>query len=314
MKKGWLLGICLFEMFLLTALLILAEYFPETYSSFLAFPFEQIAIGLGELAETGAVGNGVSMALWIGLSAFPLVLALTYKKEKETFPERMALVVLSVVVFSALFGMINPQVFNDTDAIDISGSRIVTRSILGVAIWSAVILYVLLRSMRQFRKGNKEQLLRYLGTGLCVLCFLFSAMIAAYIAPTILFYLDTAKTGADKVCQGFRVMTMIIPTILMIFVVFRMLDLLESAKKDDKAGITLAAKKVGGTCYMALGVMAGLVVISNLVQILMLRRATDIEVLANVPIVSILFFVMVLLLSRLLIENKELRDDNSLFI
>ena len=34
----------------------------------------------------------------------------------------------------------------------------------------------------------------------------------------------------------------------------------------------------------------------------------------DIPVVSMAFVIMILLLTRLLIENKKLRDDNSLFI
>jgi len=45
-----------------------------------------------------------------------------------------------------------------------------------------------------------------------------------------------------------------------------------------------------------------------------MRWLSNINVTVDIPIISIAFTVMILLFSRLLIENKKLRDDNNLFI
>ena len=41
---------------------------------------------------------------------------------------------------------------------------------------------------------------------------------------------------------------------------------------------------------------------------------TDLNVTVDIPVVSIVFVAVILLFARLLVENRQLREDNSLFI
>ncbi len=94
MKKKSLFIICFCAAVLLTLLVVLTKYLPNLFSSLMAFPFEQIADGIGLLSKAGRVGNGLAAAVWIGISAIPAIIALRYKKGKETVLERVSLLSL----------------------------------------------------------------------------------------------------------------------------------------------------------------------------------------------------------------------------
>ena len=64
---------------LFAALALFVEGLPELFSSYVAFPFEQIGAGLRALSLTGSVGNGVALAICVGISLIPVILALCVK-------------------------------------------------------------------------------------------------------------------------------------------------------------------------------------------------------------------------------------------
>ena len=74
---------------------------------------------------------------------------------------------------------------------------------------------------------------------------------------------------------------------------------------------------IAGSTRISCAALACTAVATALVQVLqvcLLPSLTDVTALAQIPLLNIFFVLVILLLSRLLIENKQLKDDNSLFI
>ena len=53
---------------------------------------------------------------------------------------------------------------------------------------------------------------------------------------------------------------------------------------------------------------------TGLAQLFLLKGLTDAKVTADIPLADIVYVLTILLLSRLMTENKQLKDDNSMFI
>jgi hypothetical protein len=314
MKRKTLLLICVCEALILTALVVLTKHLPNLFSSMMAFPFEQIAEGLRLLSKAGSVGNGVSVVLWFGISAIPAIIALRYQRDKETLLERISLFVLSGAIFMALYGMVNPLFFRPANSENISEYIKLIKAIFGVSVWAVVVLFITLRLIRLFRQGNKEQLLKYMRTILFTLCFLFTADASVSLAEGLLSLLDLAQTTIDRSVGAFLLMAELTPTLFNIAIVSQVLNLLGIAAKDEQDEIVKAAKQVSNLCCVALGVTTAATALSNIIQIAAMRWLSNVAVSVDIPVISIVFVAMVLLFSQLLIENKRLRDDNSLFI
>lgn len=327
MKKTTLFITCVCTAALITALAVLTRYFPNLFSSIMAFPFEQMGYGLSILSKTGSVGNGIAVAVWIGVSAIPAMIALRYKKGKETLPERVALYVLSATILLALYGLVNPQLFHaglpGMPDLQLSRSGLseglseysrVIRAIFGACIWAVAVLYLILRLIRLFRLGNKAQLLMYLRRILYVLCVLFTGAAAISITNGGIALMDTAQTSADTGFGVFRLLAGLIPYGFDLIIILRAAELIDIAGDETQDGIVEAAGRVSSICCFALAVTTALTVVSNLMQIVLMRWLSNVSVTVEIPVISIAFTVMILLFSRLLMENKRLRDDNSLFI
>ncbi len=298
---------------LFIVLALLPDRFPVVFSSMLAFPFEQIALGLKALSQAGAFGNGIAVSLWIGMSLVPAIFALFYR-EKNAWPERVALFVLSGVLLPGLYGMVNPHVFSalitDTEQVYLPA----VKAILGISVWSVAILYVVLRLIRLFLSSDKASLLRHLRVLLYVLCVFFTASAVFPLAKGLVGLVGSSSEVLDGVINVIRLIVAAVPDALVVAVVIRVLDLLEIAMTEEQEGIVKASERLSRMCCIALGLTTALTAAFNVLQVVLMRSLSSVAAQADVPVINIVFLAIVLLLSRLLVENKELREDNSLFI
>lgn len=318
MKHKTLMIMLVCEAALLFVLVLLTDRLPGLFSSMMAFPFEQIAIGIKALSQTGRVGNGLAAALWVGISLLPLIPALRYRQNKADVKEKISLYSLSCVLLLTLYGMINPHVFCSFLPKTEGEYLTVVKAIIGVSAWSVIVLCVVLRIIRMFRFGDKISLLRYMRIVLHVLCMLFSAAAVISLGSGLI---DSGSQKAlDNMINVLRAVVASTPYVLDIVIIISTLDLFDIVMTEDQNGmedqngIVGAAEKLSRICCTALAITAALSAVFNVLQIVLMRWLTNVKATVEIPIISIMFVGVVLLLSRLLVENKQLRDDNSLFI
>lgn len=312
MRRKTLITVLVCEGALLFILVLLTNRFPGIFSSVMAFPFEQIAIGIKALSQTGRVGNGLAAALWVGIASLPLIPVLRYRQNRAAVMEKVSLYSLSCFLLLVLYGMINPHVF--CSFIPEAGSEYLTvvKAIIGVSAWSVIVLCVVLRIIRMFRLGDKVSLLRYLRMILHILCLVFAA-VAVISFGSGLTALDSQK-ALDNIFNIFRAVIVSMPYVFDVAIIISALSLFDIAITEDQSGIVSAAEKLSKICCAVLGITAALSAVFNVLQVIFMRRLTNVATTVEIPIISIMFVGVVLLLSRLLVENKQLRDDNSLFI
>lgn len=314
LKRKTLIRVLIAEGILLAALSLLTLMIPTLFSSLLSFPLEQIALGMRSLSLTGTVGNGVAMLL-IALSALiPLFFALRYPGGRETLAERIALFVLALILPVALYGILNPGMFYGKIPGGIESYERALRVFLSTSVWTVLILFVVLRLIRLFRNGNREQLFRYLRNILCALCINFTAQLVINLFVSILTPAGTEMSTAGFIHGLLSLIAVIVPLVLDILVALRMLALLETAATEEQEGLTEAAGKLSRLSCITLAVTSGLTALLYIAQVLLLPQLSNVSTEVNLPVTDLFFVLVILLLSRLLIENKQLRDDNSLFI
>ena len=314
MKRKSLIMILIIETVLLTVLVLLTKRLPDMFSSIAAFPFEQAADGLKALSGGGKLGSGLAAAVWIGLSAVPAIVALRTKRAPETLWERIALFALSGVLLLTLYGMVNPGLFRSPETAAIPNSEKTIKAVFGVSAWAFIILYLVLRLIRLFRTGEKAQLLRYLRGILGVLCVFFTGIGEISSVKGVFTLTEVPEGILDKGLYVLRLIASLVPYALDILVTVRALDLLDAAGTEDQEGLPEASERLSRIAGLSLGVTVALPALVDLIQILAMKRLTDVSITADLPLTSIFFVVMVLLFSRLLTENKRLRDESSLFI
>ena len=314
MKRKTLIRVLIAEGILLAALSLLTLMIPTLFSSFLSFPLEQIALGMRALSLSGIAGNGIAMLLIALFALIPLFFALRYPGGRDTLAERIALFVLALMLPVALYGILNPGMFYGKIPGGIESYERALRVFLSLSVWTGLILFIVLRLIRLFRNGNREQLFRYLRNILCALCVYFTAQLVINLFISILTPAGSEVTTAGFIHGLLSPITVIVPLLLDILVALRMLALLETAATEKQEGLTDDAARLSRLSCMSLAITSGLTALLYIAQILLLPQLSNVSTEVRLPITDLFFVLVILLLSRLLIENKQLRDDNSLFI
>lgn len=302
--------------------------------SILSYPFELLAKCSSALAAAGTVGSGLAAALWIGLSMLPLAFALRKGKQSMGLPERLALCFLTLMLAIGLYGMTVPTKIWPRAAELGAEAEALVRSGLVAAIGSAVVLWFVLYLIRRFRSGGWDSLLRSAGVLGCLICVVLTAAAAITVSNCVLSLAETKQNGFEAAAEAalhadmpgteegildvpviiLQSLVRIIPLILNVAVILRGMDLLNEMQSGAGENVVSAAERLSRICCISLGLSAALSAVFNLVQVVLTRSLSNVNVNVEFPLTDLLLTVLVLLFARLVIENKKLKDDNSLFI
>ncbi len=306
--------ICIAVTAILMILLRLAvKTYPEVFSDIYTFPFEQIAYGLKRVAGKGNIGNAFALTLLALLSTIPGAIALGYGKEKVKMPERIVLYALPVVIFASIYGMINPSlIINDPEVPDYNYSGITLA--FSLVIWGFVLLYFILRMIRLFGSCNKEQLIGYIRSILCIACVILAFGITNMIIDSVQEFMEPTRGVPDKIMTVFDMVVSVVPHILDIWVIMHIFNLLDVLTSEDRSEMVAVTTKLRNACFIALGTITGTIAVANVIRIIAARYVSFTNIFLLIPIYDIICVIIILAFVQLLIENKKLKDDNSMFI
>ncbi|MBE6568972.1 MAG: hypothetical protein E7658_01980 [Ruminococcaceae bacterium] len=302
------------ELILGVILVTAVSAFPKLFSAMAAFPFEQIGLGLRSLALTGKFGNGAAFVLWTFIGLLPLYPVLRHAGDKSRRAEHIMLVLLAVVQFVVLYAMINPGLLTRFAVFDVPELTGVMKALCGCTVWSLIVCVLVLRLVRMFRAGEKGQLFIYMKRILCVLCILFTGAMALEISRTIVVLTDAAN-GLGIFHAVLRCAAWVMPYVMDIAVTLAVSGLLDALTDENKAeAIVPCAQRLSSFACRALTLVTVCGAVYNIIELCLSRWLTDLQVQLDIPVVSLAFVLGILLVSRLVIENKKLSDDNDLFI
>lgn len=295
-------------------LVLFVDGLPTVFSSVMTFPFEQISAALRALALTGNIGNGFALVLCVTLSLLPILSVLRHRGEKDYLGENIVLCCMSIAVFITLFSMANPSKLLFAFPYFTGETLPVVKGIMGCTVWSVILLWIILRLVRLFRGGDTNKLLCYLRVTLQALCILFVAVIAISCGSTLLDGLSATQKSMDNVMAVTRFIASSLPYIFDIGITLSLLTLLDAYIEKKAEDTVRHADLLSKRCCLALGVTAASTTILNVLQLLLARFLSHISVNVEIPVVSLTFLLLILIVSRLIVENRKLQSDNDLFI
>jgi hypothetical protein len=295
---------------------------PRIFTAITAFPFKQIGIVLRKLSLSGGIGNVLSIALYIVISLVPLFVLFIFKKRRGLYLEDSLLVVLSAVLFAVIYLMINPGMIGN--CLGIVTDQIIVKVLLGGVTYSVLFGYIILRILRFFFAADTNRLQKYLKALLCVLNILF-----VFLAFGVQFgnLLDSFKSlrigntgnesslGMSYVFLVLQYIVNALPNVLNVLVVFAGLNLLNELASDRYSEATVdAATTVSRLCGLVLTVTVISNIGFNLLQLVFVKELRVVNGIVQIPLLSTAFMLATLLLSQYIRENKQLKDDNDMFI
>jgi hypothetical protein len=218
--------------------------------------------------------------------------------------------------------MINPGFINQF--FGKAAGLAVSKAILGGTVYSVFCGYLVLRILRLCYDSGTEKLQKYMAIMLGVLNALFVYVIFGACFNDLLNSITTLRLGnignehllnASYVFLVLQFTVDALPYVFNVLVVFAALQLLSEMRSNRYSNSSAeAAGKLSRLCGLALSVTVLSNIAFNLLQIPFAKMLMVINSSVQIPILSIAFLLAVLLLARFISENKQLKDDNDMFI
>ncbi|MBR2491562.1 MAG: hypothetical protein IKB65_08815 [Ruminiclostridium sp.] len=323
------------EALLLLALVLLGAADGLWASGILGFPFVQIGCGLRVLSLLGGAGNVLALVVYIVISASPLVYLVWLWKKRELFAEDCLLVVLSILTFFTLYYMVNPGLIPGIADFLWSDGGAFYQSLYSGTIYGLLFCYAILRIVRLLKGAEKAALQKYLAVLLRILAVVFVYLAFGACVQNLLGAIENLRAGNTMLVEGWhpilgltynglgisygflvlRCLANMVPYLLDVAVTLAALDLLTAMKEDRYSEKSIqASEKLSHLCVVSLSVTVVVTALLNLLQLMFLGELHTVHINVYVPVLSVAFVLAVLLLNRLLGENKSLKEDNDLFI
>ncbi len=294
------------------------------FSSVMAFPFEQIGMGLRLLSLTGKLGNSFALTLYAAFCLLPVLFLLIDKNKRELHKEDTLLVLLSAALFVSLFLMVNTAYIGSMFGSVGEAGLTIGKAVLGGTIWSMLFGYIILRFLRFSFESGIEKLQVYVSSLIYVLTFLFVWAVCGVCFGEMLSSFSALKAdntgndrglGATYVFLVLRFIADALPYILNVITTLLALDLLAAMRADrySEQAETLALR-LSRWCGKALTAVVVSAISLNLLQLIFAPILRVINSELSIPIISVLFVLAVLLFARMVSENRRLKSDNDLFI
>lgn len=293
----------------------------SAFTSVLAFPFEQIALGLRALSLGSAGGNIAAIVIYVIVCLLPTAAMFMRSRRHGFHGEDTLIYILSAVMLAVVYLMINPALLYGGMGGFVAPTM---NAVLGSVCWCVVLVWIVLKILRRSMGAQREGVQRLLQLCLMALAFVFIAAAFGGGVGSFIAAADKLKEGntGDLVSLTpsyvFLVLQAVVgalPYILDALVAVKGAETL-AAMSAERYSEEAANKAETLASFAALSLKITVIVslAFNLLQLVCIKQLLVIAVSVNLPLVSLAFMLGAALLSRFVRENKELKDDNDLFI
>ena len=303
MKQKKYIGFLLIEAVAVLALTFSDTVKKESIFSVLSMPITFIADNLGKLSLSGAFGNTVSVIIYSLICLAP-VFVMLFKISRKTFvKEDCILVALSSVLFPLIYFLINPSEMGVFGLIKAESETVC------FAFWSVLGSYLILKFTASLQKVDSDELQTLLSLVLKILGAVF--VFAIFSAET-----KTANSGfAGFIVNLLAFLNTVAPNVFGVLTVFSSLTLLYNFGADRYSEATVkSAEKLASLCILGVKVSVIISALFNIFQLRYIDVLNDVSFNLNVPLFSLSFILLMLILSYFIKDSKALKEDNDAFI
>ena len=292
-----------------------------TFALIMGFPFQLIAMGLRALSLSGDLGNAVSIVLYVVICLIPGVTALWILRKKLK-KEDWLIAVFTAMMFAAVYYMINPALLSGNYGSEFNP---LLRAMLGGCCWCIVVCWLILKLIRRAAASDRMGVQKLFRICLGLIAFFFVAAAFAGAAGqfeaewTSLKNGNTALAGKELILTavflGIKAIISALPYALDAVIAVKGMELLGAMDIDPYSVQTAeAGETLSRLAILSLKLTLIFSLAFNLLQMVFIRRLLVLEIELVLPLVSIAFMLAAVFLSRLIRENKSLKDDNDMFI
>ena len=281
----------------------------------LSFPLAPIGGWLRRLSLSGGIGNGAATIIYVLLCLIPAALFLFRRMKGKRYPEDLLLLAASAAQFYSLYLLINP-------ALAEARYSLMAKPALNGLVWvliAAWLVLVLLRLAFEDKRGAEKcgKLILFALAAVYVFCLFYQYPAEAAGEIRALNAANTFHGGLQLswFVIVLRTLAAAIPCALSLFALYLSRLLLDRATEDRYSEQTLTLSgRLARFCRAALTADVLLCAGVYLLQIVLAPKLRSISFDVKLPVSSVAVALAALLLSRLLGEGKQLKEDNDLFV
>lgn len=293
---------------------VLGSVYPQFNMYALGFPFVQLGALMRLISQNGRMGAAFAALIWGAVSLIPVFFALKNTGRQGRGAESAALWLLSLCLFIGLWAMADGGF---AEGLMPNGGAVmlpVKRAVLGGVIWSVVVMWAVFRLLRYIAGEGEKRLLRCMKWAVYALCVAFEFGLAFSELGGLCTAI--AATGSDAAVFA-EVLSFIIcaaPYVFDLLVASAGIELIALLSAGNDAETVLAAEKLASRAKNALYVSAGAIPAYNICRVAFAGYTDTVNAHVVIMVGSLAFTLAALLLSRLITENKRLRDENDMFV
>lgn len=343
MKRKHLIIFLTVEAALLTALCLLVSEYPEYFknNSFpfnligdyffavqesgnflqglievIPFPFEQIGQMLRLISSYGIAGNTVATVILTLLSSLPLIPFLKHIKDKSKNLENFILLLLCPVTAIVLYYMANYSAMFNLPHVTSEEAADVMGNVLACTLWSGILAYFTAVIIRHFTSYNKDKIIKHTQFLSYILCGIFVFIICTVCLPNYLYELSGGiSTVAERISVKLSFWLSVLSYILDIAVLLSAHELTDAfIKSKSLTVLSVKASDLAKKSSWSLVIVTVGSFIKNIIQIVCIDELSNVHTTLSIPLFNFGFLFVTLLLSKLILENKRLKEDNDLFV
>lgn len=305
-------------------------------TSIFSFPFEQIGSILRTLSLSGGEKNLFAIVLYILFCSSPVFYLAHRRLKKRYASEDFILIFISICLFCSMYLYINPGYISKVTGLSfLTEQQLYTA--LGSTLWSIIICYILFRILYGIERKETPDLLlliRYIVTAITILTVLdiFGNDILALIADIQKtaagnttdsffgdFYSDNMSSGyslpATYVWLVIKYVLDCIPSLLLLRILFFAKKIIRMLRADSFSKTAIfKLHKLGIRCRNVVIAIGLLTVTENVIQLLFSQYLLTVHYQVTIPVYTLLFVFIILLLSKKFSESRDLKLDNDSFI
>lgn len=270
----------------------------ESIFDILSFPLQKIADFLGYLSLKSSIGNVIAIIIFTLFCLVPVFILLLKVKRKTFVKTDSLLVLLSVVLFTVVYLLINPSEMGFLGCVN-------DASTVTFSFWSLLASYIILKLVDTIKKSST------------VRSELIFDLIVKIIGAVFVFDLCSMEFTKTEVwiVSLIAFVNSALPSLFGLLIVFSCLRVLSCFALDRYSDNTIhSVEKLSSLCIVSLKTTAVVTALYSVIQLRFISELSDINFSINIPLVQLCFILLVLIMTGFLKDSKELKEDNDSFI
>lgn len=267
-------------------------------------PLLVIAKLLRQLSLTSAIHNMLAIVIYLFLATTPLMIlvAIIIKRRKLNIEDYL-LVIISISLFIGLYLLINPGLIS-----------IQIYYAISPMITSLILAYIVFKILRIAKNVNSAKIGKVINGFLYLTMTLF-ILIAWFMLIQGLDVITNTTIDNNTTIKLLQQAINFIAYLLEIIIINKLIRLL-SVYQNDKydAKISVLAASLSKLIRRSINFVVGGSIVIQALYLCFAAYITDINISINFPFTSLIFVFVILFIVNIIEENRQLKDDNDLFI